>query len=163
MKKTEIKNKQRFVTLAIAAVMLSAISASGCAGPRRKAERICQLRSGNTEFVCDTEFAPSPSGACRPGDAEKEKFLYIMTSVSLELLYLDSEPGGRPPFQYRNAPAVFRDIRIESCRKKQGNCLCRMSYRHDNLQEIFYDSAGCRRRSRYSSENLYFRARGCRY
>ncbi|HMU84138.1 MAG TPA: hypothetical protein PKE49_03350 [Leptospiraceae bacterium] len=82
-----------------------------------------------------------------------------MTYVSLEMLYLEREPGGRGPFRYNDEHDVIRRITVESC---SGSCVCRLKYSDPDLDEIFYDSAGCRKQSRYSNHPLYFRGSGCR-
>lgn len=81
-----------------------------------------------------------------------------MTSVSLEMLYLEREQGGQPPFRYNDVSKIAASIETVSC---HGSCECRMRFADVSLEEIFYDSAGCRTRSRFAAHPLYFAGRGC--
>lgn len=121
------------------------------------AGRVCTLSADKKTFTCDVEFAPD-KGKCVPTAAARREFVSRMTSVSLEMLYLEREAGGQPPFRYNDLPKVAAEIEIVSCR---GSCECRMRFSDAALEEIFYDSAGCRTRSRYAAHPLYFAGRGC--
>jgi len=103
------------------------------------------------------EFEPV-AGKCTVDVRVKSVFLERMTGVSLEMLYLDREPGALPPYLYNDAGNIIRRITVKSC---EGNCSCRLVFQDPDLDEIYYDSAGCRRGSKYANNPLYFRGRGC--
>lgn len=104
------------------------------------------------------EFLPE-RGVCEPTSAARREFIARMTSVTLDMLYLEREAGGQPPFRHNDVEKAASSIEIIACRS---GCECRMRFTDPSLEEIFYDSAGCRRDSKYASHPLYFRGRGCR-
>ena len=153
----------------LAALVLAGGLSIGCASgdasdpsTARSADvRVCTLYRGEGAFVCDMEF--SGANCSSPGLEVRSRFLQRMTGVSLELLYLESEPGAVPPYRYRNARAVLERVQVDSCQTYNSGCSCRMTYQDPALLPVIYDSAGCRRNSEHSDNALYFRGRGCRY
>jgi hypothetical protein len=121
----------------------------------------CSLNESSDSFDCEMSFALN---LCKggPDNKAKSEFILRMTKISLEMLYLDAEPGAVAPYRYRNPAAVISEIKVTGCREGKNSCLCRMSYSDKNLKEIFYDSAGCRAGSPHSEHPLYFKGRGCR-
>ena len=111
------------------------------------------------------EFQVTTGKSCSAGpglDLEHE-FLLRMTSVSLELLYLDGEAGGQPPFRFNSPGDVYVGIQRSDCHSEHNGCVCRFTYHDPDLLQIFYHSAGCRRSSNLAGHPLYFRGRGCYY
>ncbi|MCE9598254.1 MAG: hypothetical protein K8S54_09835 [Spirochaetia bacterium] len=119
---------------------------------------ICTISENRKSFVCDIEFAPR-QGKCTVDAAVRSTFVSRMTSVSLEMLYLEREPGGAPPYRYNDLSEVLRRVNVGKC---SGSCACRLSFEDAQLDEIFYDSAGCRNGSKLRDHPLYFRGRGCK-
>ncbi len=132
----------------------------GCSQPAVSGSsgKLCTLSADKKTFICDVEFG-AQNGSCEPGDVPRAVFLDRMTYVSLEMLYLEREPGGKGPFRYNDMRGVIRRITVDGC---SGSCVCRFRYTDPDLDEIFYDSAGCRSGSRFSEHPLYFRGKGCR-
>ena len=134
-------------------------------GPDRAAPAtVCDLRQNATFFLCDVAAREAPED-CRPdaiGDATRHRFLLQMTTVSLELLHLENEPGARGPFAYGDSAAVLAAVGVQQCRVSQAKCSCRMTYRRPRLGDLFYDAAACRKSSEFQDDPLYFRGRGCR-
>lgn len=142
-----------------AEAILLAVLLAGCQGGKPASnQRLCTLSLDKTSFLCDVEFQPEDS-KCTPTASARREFVSRMTAVSLEMLYLDREPGGTPPYRYNDLNGVFSRIRVIACRK---GCECRLEYSDPDLERIFYDSAGCRVRSRFEAHPLYFVGRGCR-
>ncbi len=151
-------------------IFAAAFLVAGCAGSKSLTvapvaetgdESICTLSSDGTDFRCTLakEGARQCSATMTPEMGAL--FLNRMTTISLEMLYLDGEPGGTAPYRYNNEPAVIEQIHVESCEVSHGQCMCRLSYTDRSLKEILYDSAGCRRNSKFQSHPLYFRGARC--
>lgn len=119
---------------------------------------VCTLSENRKSFVCDVEFA-AKQGKCTVDSAVRNMFLSRMTAVSLEMLYLEREPGGAPPFRYNDIQEVLHRVQVGTC---TGSCVCRLTFEDAQMEEIFYDSAGCRSGSKLREHPLYFRGRGCR-
>ncbi len=127
---------------------------------RSAAPEICSLSEEGDSFTCDMIYGKY---VCEngPDNGARSEFIKRMTKISLEMLYLENEPGAQPPFRYTDPVAILAAVRIHSCNKTGESCICRLSYEDPDMKEIFYDSAGCRASSVYSSNPLYFRGRGC--
>lgn len=129
-------------------------------------ERICTLDESGTSFKCTVSYKLTDTGgakcAAQTPVEVKHDFVIRMTGISLDMLYLDTEPGARGPYQYNDIQTVIMRIQDAGCHVAGGNCLCDLSYFDPGLKEIFYDSAGCRSGSSYSNHPLYFRGNGCR-
>jgi hypothetical protein len=151
--------KTALICAASTGAFLLFFSISGCrSGAPSGGLRICTLTPDKRTFICDVEFMPE-GGSCQPGVSVRREFLTRMTNVSLEMLYLDREPGGQGPFRYNDAAKTASRIEVVACRS---GCECRLQFTDSSLEEIFYDSAGCRTNSRFQNHPLYFRGRGCR-
>lgn len=170
------KSTLRGLHTRMALVLISMLVVAGCSTPPKSEPeptpkvavtpaRVCTLDQLEQAFVCDMEFEISAGKTCEagPGLALEHEFLIRMTSISLEVLYLDGEVGSRPPFRYNSPGAVYARIQQSDCQgnANAGNCLCRFTYRDPELLQIFYHSAGCRRSSSLSGNPLYFRGYGC--
>ncbi|MBX7058494.1 MAG: hypothetical protein K1X75_10555 [Leptospirales bacterium] len=124
---------------------------------------MCTLEQVGQTFLCDLEFAAAGDCQAAVSDSVRREFLQRMTSISLQLLYLDGERGATPPFRYNQIDQVLSDITVQSCSSSgAGSCRCRLAYQDSELLQIFYDSAGCRRSSRFMRHPLYFEGEGCR-
>lgn len=132
---------------------------------------ICRLEGEGSLFRCDFRFPAVGKGResgqskdlCERslGRSQRMEFVNRMVQVSLSMLYLDGEPGASPPYRYNDPDRLIRDLHIESCGLQGNSCECRISYADPFLQQILYDSAGCRMRSRFGDRPLYFRGNGC--
>ena len=146
-------------------IALGLVLFSGCTPePVATPATLCELRDSNTRFLCDVTAREAPAD-CRPeiiGSATRRRFLHQMTTVSLELLHLDTGPGAQGPFAYNDTAAVLAAVRVELCRVRGQSCTCRMSYRRSRLGDLIQDAAACQSSSPFSDDPLYFRARGCR-
>lgn len=158
--------------LAAAGCQSSEAPAESTAPARAEAEetrdpgpRICTLEQTGQTFLCDMEVSAGPEQSCEAALNPRvyENFLERMTRVSLEMLYLDGEPGAEAPYTWNDPQRIIQDTRLQGCRRAGEQCLCRLSYQDMQLLQVFYDSAGCRRSSRLSRHPLYFRGAGCRY
>jgi hypothetical protein len=129
----------------------------------RETPRVCTLESVGQTFLCDMDFGAPDGASCEASvnDGVRAEFLARMTGVSLQLLYLDGEPGAQGPHRHNDPARVFERVGVSDCSRGPELCRCRLSYQDLELLQIFYDSAGCRRSSRLASHPLYFRGVGC--
>ncbi len=154
------------LALAAAPAMGGCSSSGSAARDASTSQRgeVCHLNQEGTLFRCHLRF-PAGAGADRcetsVTPAVKERFLSRMVSVSLEMLYLDQEPGASPPYAFNDLSRLRKRVELDGCDTKGGECSCLFQFRDPLLQRVLYDSAGCRYRSPYADNPLYFRGTGC--
>ncbi len=125
-------------------------------------ENLCTLLEGGNSFRCTISYPVT--NHCMPSvpPVILQNFVSRMTAISLEMLYLDGEPGAAPPYRYNDLTTVMSSIENNGCRVAGDRCLCNLVYKDASLREIFYDAAGCRSSSVHSRHPLYFRSPYCR-
>lgn len=127
-------------------------------------DRLCTLGPDGKVFRCSMAYRISAGAKCAETSPAvvKRNFILRMTGITLEMLYLDTEPGATPPFHFNDLSTVISRVEDRGCRSVGEKCLCDLAYSDPSLKEIFYDSAGCRKNSAYANHPLYFRGNGCR-